>query len=200
MAYDLEHRVGILEATVRSEAEQRAKMSQDIGKLGEKADAHFHAQRLLIQALQETQSDHTEALRDIRGKVDWMVPKVDLIETSIAGVSTRMGILEGKVDQLEGKFVHLEGKFDQLEGRFVHLEGRFDQLEGRFVRLEGKVDHLDGKFVHLEGKVDHLDGKIDAVNQRLDDKFGQLDGKIDAVKLELTGKMDAVIDMLRNGR
>jgi chromosome segregation ATPase len=128
MVYDLEHRVGILEATIRSEAEQRAKMSQDIGKLDEKVDAHFNAQRLLIQALQQTQSDHTEVLRDIRGKVDRMAPKVDLIETSVAGVSTRMGILEGSVAGVSTRMGILEGRMEELDGKFERLDGKMDAV------------------------------------------------------------------------
>jgi chromosome segregation ATPase len=140
MVYDLEHRVGILEATIRSEAEQRAKMSQDIGKLDEKVDAHFNAQRLLIQALQQTQSDHTEVLRDIRGKVDRMAPKVDLIETSVAGVSTRMGILEGSVAGVSTRMGILEGSVAGVSTRMGILEGRMEELDGKFERLDGKMD------------------------------------------------------------
>ena len=57
---EIETRVGTLEVTVETEAPVRAKMDQDMSDL----KLEFRAQRSMLQALHETQSDHTANLRD----------------------------------------------------------------------------------------------------------------------------------------
>ena len=57
---EIETRVGTLEVTVEAEAQVRAKMDQDMSDL----KLEFRAQRGLLQALQETQSEHTATLRE----------------------------------------------------------------------------------------------------------------------------------------
>src|SRR5215471_13802102 len=57
---EIETRVGTLEVTVETEAQVRAKMDQDMSDL----KLEFRAQRGLLQALQETQSEHTAILRE----------------------------------------------------------------------------------------------------------------------------------------
>jgi hypothetical protein len=56
----IESRVSTLEVTVETEARVRAHMDQDMSDL----KVEFRAQRGLLKALGETQSDHTAMLRD----------------------------------------------------------------------------------------------------------------------------------------
>lgn len=182
MAYDLEDRVTILEITVRSEAEQRVKMSKDIGKLGQKVDAHFNAQRHLFQALQETQSEHTALLHDIRDTLAPLPPKIDLLETQVAGLNTRMDGLSTQVTGLDTRMGRVETRMDKLDTRMDGLDTRMDALDTRMGRVEIRMDGLDHRMERVETKVENLDGKIDAVGERLDTKI------------------DSVIDLIRNGQ
>jgi len=57
---NIEARVSTLEATVEAEARVRAQMDNDIGDL----KIESRAQRRMLQALAETQSEHTATLAD----------------------------------------------------------------------------------------------------------------------------------------
>jgi chromosome segregation ATPase len=61
----LEGRVTVLEVTVMEEASLRAKMDSDLGEMRTTLIAHKHS----LQALHETQSDHTKRLTRIEDKV-----------------------------------------------------------------------------------------------------------------------------------
>ena len=86
MASDLEVRVTTLERTVASEIRERMRMSQDIGEMKDLITKRSEAQRRILQAVGDTQSEHSTLLRDIRRTVDWIAPKMDVIETQVAGI------------------------------------------------------------------------------------------------------------------
>jgi hypothetical protein len=60
---ELETRVGTLEVTVSTEARARAQMDKDMSDL----KLEFRAQRSMLQALHDTQSEHTAILREHGG-------------------------------------------------------------------------------------------------------------------------------------
>jgi chromosome segregation ATPase len=169
VASDLEARVTTLERTVASEIRERMRMSQDIGEVKDLITKRSEAQRRMLQALGDTQSEHSALLRDIRRTVDWMAPKVDAIETQVAGTSTRMGILEGQVGALEGRMGTLEGKMGTLEGRMGALEGQVGALGNR---MDRKVDAL----------AEDMNGKIDALAEDMNGKFATIIGMLDTRK------------------
>jgi chromosome segregation ATPase len=110
---EIETRVGTLEVTVETEAQARAKMDQDMSDL----KLEFRAQRGLLQALQETQSEHTATLREhgemlrVHGEMlrDHGERLVRLeagqarleagLATVHAGVQTIIGLLDGETGQ-----------------------------------------------------------------------------------------------------
>ena len=94
----VDDRLGTLEAKVETEAQLRAAMDRDMGTLS----AKFGAQERLIQAVSDTQSDHTRQLRTIDG---------------------RLGKVEGRLGQVEGRLEQVEGRLDQVEGKLdlVHV-------------------------------------------------------------------------------
>jgi chromosome segregation ATPase len=61
----LEGRVAVLETTVKEEAGLRAKMDSDLGEMKATLIAHKHS----LQALHDTQSDHTMRLTRIETRV-----------------------------------------------------------------------------------------------------------------------------------
>ena len=129
-------------------------MSQDIGELNGLITKGSEVQRRILQAVDDTQSEHTALLRDIRRTVDRMASKVDAIETQVAGTSTRIGLLEG------------------------HM-GAFGT---RMDRLETRADQLDGKVAQLDDKVERVDGKVDALAEEMNGKFATIIGMLDSRK------------------
>ena len=83
----VDDRLGKLEAKVETEAHLRAAMDRDMGTLS----AKFGVQERLIQAISETQSDHTRQLRTINGRLE----KVD-----------------GRLEKVEDRLEKVEGKLD----------------------------------------------------------------------------------------
>jgi hypothetical protein len=96
---EIETRVGTLEVTVETEARVRAKMDQDMSDL----KLEFRAQRGLLQALQETQSEHTSMLRDHGARLVRLEAGQAKLEAGqskvLAGVQTIIGLLDKGIDQ-----------------------------------------------------------------------------------------------------
>jgi hypothetical protein len=117
---EIETRVGTLEVTVETEAGVRAKMDQDMSDL----KLEFRAQRSMLQALHDTQSDHSAILRDhsailrdhtailrehgaiLREHGDILREHGDRLgrleagqETVLAGVRTIIGLLDNGIGQ-----------------------------------------------------------------------------------------------------
>ncbi len=89
----LEGRVAVLEATVKEEAVLRAKMDSDLGEMKATLIAHKHS----LQALHETQSDHTRRLTRIEDKVGKIEDRVGKIEDRVGKIEDRVGKIEDKV-------------------------------------------------------------------------------------------------------
>jgi chromosome segregation ATPase len=86
----LEGRVAVLEATVKEEAGLRAKMDSDLGEMKATLIAHQHS----LQALHETQSDHTRRLTRIEDKVGKIEGRVGKIEDRVGKIEDRVGKIE----------------------------------------------------------------------------------------------------------
>ena len=110
---EIETRVGTLEVVVETQAHVRAKMDQDMSDL----KLEFRAQRGLLQALQETQSEHTATLREhgdiLREHGDILREHGDILRDHgarlvrleagqakvLAGVQTIIGLLDREIGQ-----------------------------------------------------------------------------------------------------
>jgi hypothetical protein len=110
----MEVRVSTLEARAKTEARARAGMDQDISAMSLKLDAHSR----LLQALADTQSQHTATLTEHTailtdhtrrlsrlevGQADHTV-RLNRLEVGLervhVGVQTIIGLLDGKIDNL----------------------------------------------------------------------------------------------------
>ena len=81
----VETRLVKLEVTVGEQARLRAAMDEDLSKL--------HVERKLLQALQDTQSDHTRQLTRLE-------TKVDTVEKRLVAVEGRLGAVEGTLQKV----------------------------------------------------------------------------------------------------
>lgn len=133
MDVTLEERVSILERTVSAEIRERGKMRKGIGDVRSLLENRSEAHRRMLQAIGDTQSEHTRVLRQIQETVGRMAPKVDSIEAHMHGMQLRMG----------------------------HLDTRMSGLENRMDGLDVKVGELDSKVTRLDGKIDALAGQVD---------------------------------------
>jgi len=88
----VETRLGKLDSTVGEQARLRAAMDEDLSKL--------HVERNMLQALHDTQSDHTKRLSRLEStqsdhtkRLTRLEKKMDLVQ---AGVTAIRNLLEGK--------------------------------------------------------------------------------------------------------
>jgi chromosome segregation ATPase len=95
----LEGKVAVLEATVKEEAGLRAKMDSDLSEMKATLIAHKHS----LQALHDTQSDHTKRLTRIENKVENIEGKVEDIENRVGNIENRVGNIENRVGNIEQK-------------------------------------------------------------------------------------------------
>jgi septal ring factor EnvC (AmiA/AmiB activator) len=91
---NIEARVSTLEATVEAEARVRAQMDNDIGDL----KIESRAQRRMLQALAETQSEHTATLADHTARLIRLEAGQAKLEAGMTavldGVQTIIGLLD----------------------------------------------------------------------------------------------------------
>ena len=93
---NIESRVSTLEVTVKTQARVRAQMDRDMSDLSVKLDA----QGRLLQALADTQSDHTAMLADHTAVLADHTARLTRLESGqakvLAGVQTIIGLLDGQ--------------------------------------------------------------------------------------------------------
>ena len=92
----IETRVGTLEATVRTEADLRATMDFDMGKM----QAEFRAQRSMLQALHVTQQDHNRRLAGVEGRLTGVEDRLTNVEGGLQLVRAGVEAIHGKLDLL----------------------------------------------------------------------------------------------------
>jgi chromosome segregation ATPase len=127
----MDGRVGTLEARFKAEAFARAGLEMDVHTLWPKA---VEANRLL-QALSETQSEHTATLADHTRRLTRLENKVDTLSVDMAGVKRDVGTLKGDMAGLKGDVSGLKGDVSTLKGDVSTLKGDvrkiLDLLESR---------------------------------------------------------------------
>jgi hypothetical protein len=140
---EIEIRVGTLEVTVETEAQVRAKMDQDMSDL----KLEFRAQRGLLQALQETQSEHTAILREhtaiLRGHGETL--------------REHSAILRGHGEILRGHGEILRGHGEILQGHGEILQdhsARLGRLEAGQARLEAGLAEVHAGVQTIVGLLD----------------------------------------------
>jgi archaellum component FlaC len=102
----VDERLGTLETKVETQANLRATMDSDMGRL----HGEFRAQRSMLQALHDTQQDHTARLT----KVEDRLIKV---EDRLIKVEDRLGNVEGTLQLVRVGIEALTGKIDTLIDR-----------------------------------------------------------------------------------
>jgi hypothetical protein len=109
----IEARVGTLEATVRTEAQLRATMDFDMGKM----QAEFRAQRSMLQALHVTQQDHNRRLTGVEGRLMGVEGRLMGVEGRLTGVEERLRNVEGGLQLVRAGVEAIHGKLDLLIDR-----------------------------------------------------------------------------------
>jgi septal ring factor EnvC (AmiA/AmiB activator) len=92
----IESRVTTLESTVKTEASVRAAMDKDMSDL----KTEFRAQRSLLQALADTQSEHTEMLRDHTKMLQSHGERLTHLEAGVADLQAGVADLKTQVADL----------------------------------------------------------------------------------------------------
>ncbi|HLH83441.1 MAG TPA: hypothetical protein VKV38_09260 [Trebonia sp.] len=112
-----------MEATVKEEAGLRAKMDSDLGEMKATLIAHKHS----LQALHETQSDHTRRLTRIEDRVGRIEDKVGKVEDRVGRIEEMLGDVRVGVHAiLDLLDTHLARK-----PRWASLAGKFGAARPR---------------------------------------------------------------------
>jgi hypothetical protein len=138
---NIEARVGTLEATVTTEAQLRATMDFDMGKM----QSEFRAQRSMLQALHVTQQDHNRRLTGVEGRLTGVEDRLTGVEGRLTGVEDRLTGVEGRLTGVEGRLTGVEGRLTGVEGRLTNIEGGLELVRVGVEALHGKLDLLIDK-------------------------------------------------------
>jgi archaellum component FlaC len=137
----IEARVGTLEATVRTEAHLRATMDFDMGKM----QAEFRAQRSMLQALHDTQQDHTRRFTGVEGRLTNVEDRLGGVEDRLTGVDGRLGGVEDRLTGVDGRLGGVEDRLGGVDGRLTGVEGGLELVRAGVEALHGKLDLLIDK-------------------------------------------------------
>lgn len=124
----LEGRVTTLEVTVEREAALRAKMDEDLSDMAQTLKAHGRS----LQALHDTQQDHTRRLTRIEGR--------------LVNVDDRLESVEGRLVNVEGQLVNVEGRLTSVEADLGLVKEKLDTVH---IGVHAILDLLD---THLARK------------------------------------------------
>lgn len=113
-------RLTTVEETVQTESRLRAAMDRDISDI----KVEQRAQRGLLQALAETQSEHTATLRD-------HTMRLTRIEGRLDGVEGRLGAVEGELGTVHAGVLAILARLDAMD------ESRLSSRAGRLLRIRG---------------------------------------------------------------
>jgi chromosome segregation ATPase len=132
----VDSRLSTLEVTVETEARVRAQMDQDMSDLR----LQFDAQRSLLQAVAQTQSEHTAMLRDH---------------------TIRLTGLEAGVARLDGRVSNVEAGVARLDGRVSNVEAGVARLEVGVAGLADRVANLETGLATVHAGVHTIIGLLD---------------------------------------
>jgi chromosome segregation ATPase len=123
----IEARVAVLEGTVKEEAGLRAKMDSDLGDMKATLNAHGRS----LQALHDTQSDHTRRLTRIEDKLGTIEGRVGTIENKVGTIENKVGTIENKVGTIENKVGTIQGQLGDVR---VGVHAILDLLDAHLTR------------------------------------------------------------------
>ena len=140
----LEGRMTTLEGTVEREAALRAKMDEDQSSIAATLRAHSG----LLQALHDTQQDHTRRLTGIEGRlgnVEGRLGNVEVrlgnVEDDLGVVKVRLGIVEEKLDTVH---IGVHAILDLLDTHLARRPPRL-RLAGPLRRARRQDDPAGGR-------------------------------------------------------
>jgi len=90
----LEGRVTVLECTVEREAALRVKMDEDQSDITATLNAHG----TLLQALHDTQQDHTRRLTRVEDRLTGVEGRLGNVEVRLGNVEDDLGVVKEKLD------------------------------------------------------------------------------------------------------
>jgi hypothetical protein len=108
----IEYRVGTLEKSVAIQARVRAQMDQDMSEL----KLEFRAQRGLLQALHDTQQEHTAMLREHGESLVRLQNALGGLKTDVGGLKTDVGGLQAGQAKLEAGLATVLGGVQTIIG------------------------------------------------------------------------------------
>jgi uncharacterized coiled-coil protein SlyX len=109
----LEARAAAVEVTVKTEAQLRATMDFDMGKM----QAEFRAQRSMLQALHDTQQDHNRRLTGVDDRLKGVDDRLTGVQDRLTGVDDRLGNVESGLQLVRVGVEAIHGKLDLLIDR-----------------------------------------------------------------------------------
>jgi chromosome segregation ATPase len=131
MTPTLNERVTVLEHRMDEQERLRASQDHDLSSLSE----NIRAQKSLLQALADTQSEHTRALGNLSRDVS-------VLKTDMSVVKRDVSELKGDVSELKGDVSELKGDVAGLKGDVAGLKGDVAELKGGLAEINGKIDML----------------------------------------------------------
>jgi uncharacterized coiled-coil protein SlyX len=106
----LEARASAVEATVTTEAQLRATMDFDMGKM----QAEFRAQRSMLQALHVTQQDHNRRLTGVEDRLTGVEGRLTGVEDRLGNIDERLTNVAGGLQLVRVGIEAIHGKLDVL--------------------------------------------------------------------------------------
>jgi len=87
------------------------------------------------------------------------------IKDKVAGIETRMGNMETRMDRIETRMGNIETRMDRIETRMDHMETRMGNMETRMDHMEARMGNMETGMDHMETRMDHMEPRQDEIYQ-----------------------------------
>jgi len=123
---NLEERLTTLEERMDVESGLWASIDRDLSTL---AQGQIAAKKL-IQALGNTQSEHTRALNRLDLRLDVMGLQFTGVDLRFDGMDQRLNGMDRRLDGIDGRLDGMDRRFDGIDGRLDGIDGQLTEIVG----------------------------------------------------------------------
>jgi chromosome segregation ATPase len=130
-----EERLTTLEERVDMESGLRASIDRDLSTLAQGQTAA----NKMIQALGNTQSEHTRALNRLNLQLEATGLQLTGVDLRFDGMDRRLHGMDRRLDGIDARLDRMDGRFDGIDARLDRMDGRFDGIDGQLTEIVGML-------------------------------------------------------------
>lgn len=70
-----------------------------------------------------------------------------------------------------------------IQALSLKMDGRFNEVDGRFKAIDGRFDEIDGRFKAIDGRFDEIDHRFEALTLQMQSEFAKMDARMSRMQV-----------------